>query len=94
MLVIGRSPSGGVNLVRVVPRCERRRTTRHATSLSVALLRVVPLAAPVEVVVLHVERVLGEAEVVRPVVHAVVHGEQVRPGGVDVVARRRLEHGR
>ena len=51
-------------------------------------------AALAEVERLGVERRLGEAEDVRPVVHAVVHRVQVRARRVDVVQLRRRERGR
>ena len=51
-------------------------------------------AAAPEVVLLQVPGRLGEAELVRPVVHPVVHREQVRGRRVDVVALRRGERGR
>src|SRR4051794_6797817 len=62
--------------------------------LGVALLQVVAEPAPPVVVVLHVPGLLGEAEVVGPVVHPVVQGEEVGPRRVDVVALRGVEHRR
>ena len=80
------------DLVGVVARREARGwTARHASGLGVALLVVVPEPTEAEVVLLQVEGLLREAEMVGPVVHAVVPGEQVRPRGVDVVPLGRGE---
>ncbi len=87
--MIGATPSGRSDLVGVVPGREPWRATADPAGLGVALLGVVAAAAAPEVVAPACSRRLGEAEVVGPVVHPVVHREQVGACGVDVVARRR-----
>src|SRR6266545_584185 len=80
------------DLVGVVAGGEVRRPADDAAGLRVALLGVGLGAAEPEVGLLQVEGLLGEAEEVRPVVHAVVHREQVRDRGVEVVALRAGVH--
>ena len=81
-------------LVRVVARREHGRPADDAAGLSVSVLRVVPQPTAAEVVHLRVEGRLREAEVVRPVVHAVVHRVQVCARRIDVVQLQRRERGR
>ena len=76
------TPSGHDELVRVVPGGGQR------SRLGVADLGVAFEPAAAVVVHLRVEVLLGEAEVVRPVVVPVVRGEQVGRRGHDVVGLR------
>ena len=84
--MIGRTPSGRRDHVGVVAAEVAREAARDGARLRVTDDRVV-LGRPAgpEVRVLGVPPALGEAQEVRPVVHAVVHDEQVRDGGRDVV---------
>src|SRR4029453_16837678 len=88
------APVGRRVVLGVVTGGEVGRPADDPAGLRVALLGVVLGAAQPEVGLLQVEGLLGEAEVIRPVVHAVVHREQVRDGGVEVVALRAGVHRR
>ena len=87
----GSRPSAGVNWLALSRAWKPGGPPTDAAGLRVAVLVVVLRPAAAEVERLQVPRRLGEAEPVRPVVHAVVHREQVRQRRVDVVALRRRE---
>ena len=87
-------PVAGENWFALSRDCEPGRPADDAAGLSVSVLRVVPQPTAAEVVHLRVEGRLREAEVVRPVVHAVVHRVQVCARRIDVVQLRRRERGR